>query len=61
MIRMEFYGYHVFSEEYGSLTPEQAVFLDMGLSLHWQRILGGDEDSKREVGRAKGMRHRKRF
>ena len=55
---MEFYGYHVFSDEYDSLTREQALFLDVGLSLHWQRMFGGDEKTNREVERAKRGRRR---
>lgn len=56
LIRLEFYGYHVFNEDYYMLTPVQALFLDIGLSQHWNRMFGSDED-------VKNLKHRnvKRF
>lgn len=44
---MEFYGYHVFNDNYFELTPVQSVFLDIGLTDHWSRIFGSDEDVKK--------------
>jgi len=58
--RMEFYGYHVFAEEYGDLTPEQALFIDMGVSKVYNELFGEDEKSKREVSRLRGRSRRPR-
>ncbi len=58
--RMEFYGYHVFAEAYGDLTPEQALFIDMGVSKVYNELFGEDEKSKREVSRLRGRSRRPR-
>lgn len=63
LARMEFYGYHVFNDNYNDLTPEQAVFIDMGVSKMYNTLFGGDEKDKQKLSklRGKGIRHRKHF
>ncbi|WP_323736278.1 hypothetical protein PXD04_10405 [Methanosphaera sp. ISO3-F5] len=46
---MEFIGYHVFSENYYDLTPDQALFIDYGVMKVYSDMLGGDEKSKKEM------------
>lgn len=58
--RMEFYGYHVFNEDYQCLTPEQALFIDMGVSKVYNELFGEDDKSKREFSRLRGKSRRPR-
>lgn len=53
LAHMEFIGYHVFAERYGDMTPEQALFVDMGVMKIYSDMLGGDEKSQKEMERMK--------
>ena len=59
--RMEFYGYHVFAERYQDLTPEQALFIDMGVSKVYNELFGEEDGKgKRELSRLRGKSRRRR-
>lgn len=58
LARMEFIGYHVFSEEYKDLTPDQASFIEFGVMKVYSELFGGDEKDKKEIER---LRRRSRY
>lgn len=59
MIRMEFYGFHRWGTDYNLLTPEQAIFLDIGLAELYHEMFGGEEQgdkSTRSTFNKRGIR-----
>ena len=50
---MEYYGYHVFNDDYKQLTEDQALFIDFGLTkLHNDMNSLSDKENK-ELSRLK--------
>jgi len=43
ILRMEFFGYHRWGDNYNDLTQEQALFLDLGLSELYSKMFGGED------------------
>ena len=58
---MEYFGYHVFHEEYKMLTEEQALFLDFGLTKLYNDMHSMDDKEGRELKRLQSAARRKHF